>query len=260
MKYKLTALLFVLILSMPFVAGADSTTGGDISFDIQPKTVGVSTQSRNVMLTIQATIYDTPYLKYCGVNVKQFWWGVYEVLPYQADGKIAGAYQNYTPYDYNTDHFDLSRQVTLPARTASPTRQFYAIITCYSNFNTNGHSIVTKSSIISVNQQNSVDGGGGNGGGGTNPGANLDFNDPLQTQTIADLFDGILSFALWIGIPIAIAMIVYSGILFLFAGSNPGTVTKARTILMYSVIGLAIMLIGKGFLTLIQSILDLANG
>lgn len=68
--------------------------------------------------------------------------------------------------------------------------------------------------------------------------------------------------AQWIfnlAIPIAVAMIVYAGILFLTAAGEPAKVTKAREVLMYAVIGLAIILIGSGFVTLIQSILELGG-
>lgn len=68
--------------------------------------------------------------------------------------------------------------------------------------------------------------------------------------------------AQWIfnlAIPIAVAMIVYSGILFLTAAGEPAKVTKARDVLKYAVIGLAIILIGSGFVTLIKSILELGG-
>lgn len=106
----------------------------------------------------------------------------------------------------------------------------------------------------------SDDGGGDDGGDKINPGADLSFPNPLQTNNIKKLLNKILSFAMAIGIPIAVVMIVYAGIMFLISQGNPSQVTKARTILMYAVIGLAVILIGKGFLTLIQSILDLGNG
>ena len=93
-----------------------------------------------------------------------------------------------------------------------------------------------------------------------NPGLDLSFPDPLKSQTVMELLNGILSFALQIGIPIAVVMIIYAGVLFLTVGANPSAVGKAKTILLYAVIGLIIILVGKGFLTLIRSILDLANG
>ncbi len=68
--------------------------------------------------------------------------------------------------------------------------------------------------------------------------------------------------AQWIfnlAIPIAVAMIVYAGILFLTAAGDTSKVTKAKEVLKYAVIGLAIILIGSGFVTLIQSILELGG-
>ena len=60
-----------------------------------------------------------------------------------------------------------------------------------------------------------------------------------------------------LAIPIAVIMIIYAGVLFLTAQGNPTTITKAKDVLKYAVIGLAIILIGNGFVTLIQSILKL---
>lgn len=90
-------------------------------------------------------------------------------------------------------------------------------------------------------------------------GSPFSFENPLKSKTILGLLDGILGLAMWIGIPIAVIMILYSGILFLFSQGNSGALTKARLILQYAIIGLIVILVGKGFLTLIQSILDLRN-
>ncbi|MBI2062491.1 MAG: hypothetical protein HYT64_02280 [Candidatus Yanofskybacteria bacterium] len=62
-----------------------------------------------------------------------------------------------------------------------------------------------------------------------------------------------------LAIPIAVAMIVYAGILFLTSKGDTGQVTKARDVLKYAVIGLVIILIGSGFVTLIQSVLELGG-
>lgn len=116
---------------------------------------------------------------------------------------------------------------------------------------------------------------GGGGGGGTGsgcdtpgqpacrPGASqsYDFEITNPLKGGADDFSELVKIiAQWIfnlAIPIAVAMIVYAGILFLTAAGEPAKVTKAKDVLKYAVIGLAIILIGSGFVTLIQSILDL---
>lgn len=118
-------------------------------------------------------------------------------------------------------------------------------------------------------------GGTGTGGGGTGGGTSggdrtgktktygfdLTEDNPLKGGA-SDFTSLVKIIAQWIfnlAIPIAVAMIVYSGILFLTAAGETAKVTKAREVLKYAVIGLAIILIGSGFVTLIQSILELGG-
>lgn len=98
----------------------------------------------------------------------------------------------------------------------------------------------------------------------TTPGTSQTFkfklDNPLgDNKTILDLIGVIATWLFNIAIPIAVAMIVYSGVMFLWSQGDPGRVKKARDILLYTVVGLAIILIGKGFITLIQSILELGS-
>ncbi|MEK7138928.1 MAG: hypothetical protein AAB799_01985, partial [Patescibacteria group bacterium] len=58
---------------------------------------------------------------------------------------------------------------------------------------------------------------------------------------------------------IAVIMIVYAGVIFLTSRGEPAKVTQAKQILLYAVVGLAIIMIGKGFITLIESILNLGT-
>jgi hypothetical protein len=105
-------------------------------------------------------------------------------------------------------------------------------------------------------------------------GGNCDFSSAGSTQTgsfeipnplkggASDFTSLVKIIAQWIfnlAIPIAVAMIVYAGILFLTAAGEPAKVTKAKDVLKYAVIGLAIIMIGSGFVTLIKSILELGG-
>lgn len=87
----------------------------------------------------------------------------------------------------------------------------------------------------------------------------LDFEikNPLKIESFLEFFSAITVWLTNIAIPIAVILIVYAGILFLTAGAVPANITKARTILTYVVVGLAIILIGRGFITLIESVLNL---
>jgi len=54
--------------------------------------------------------------------------------------------------------------------------------------------------------------------------------------------------------------ILYAGFLMLTAGPNPGKVKQARTIIWNVVLALAIIFIGRGFITLIKSVIELGGG
>ncbi len=89
----------------------------------------------------------------------------------------------------------------------------------------------------------------------------FEITNPLKGG-VTDFTSLIKIIAQWIfnlAIPIAVAMIVYAGILFLTAQGEPAKITKAKDVLKYAVIGLAIILIGSGFVTLIQSVLELGG-
>lgn len=84
--------------------------------------------------------------------------------------------------------------------------------------------------------------------------------NPLEANNLLELIDVITTWLFNLAIPIAVVMIVYSGVLFLTSKGDIGKVGQAKKILLYAVIGLAIILIGKGFITLIESILNLGTG
>jgi len=77
---------------------------------------------------------------------------------------------------------------------------------------------------------------------------------------ITDLINIITDWIFNLSMPIAVMLIIYAGVLYLTAGAVTANVTKARNVLTYTVLGLAIIFIGKGFITLIESILTLGSG
>ena len=84
------------------------------------------------------------------------------------------------------------------------------------------------------------------------------IDNPLagKAENGIDLLAIIAHFVFQLGVPVAVIVIIYSGILFLVSRDKPAIVLKATNGLKYAAIGLAILLIGKGFVSLIQSILS----
>lgn len=83
------------------------------------------------------------------------------------------------------------------------------------------------------------------------------LDNPLQANNLIELIDVLATWLFNLAIPVVVIMIVYAGVMFLTSRGDTGQVTKARQILLYAVVGFAIILIGKGFITLIESILNL---
>ena len=76
------------------------------------------------------------------------------------------------------------------------------------------------------------------------------------TDNIIDLIAVLANFIFQLGVPVAVIIIIYSGILYLVSADRPAMVQKATNGLKYAAIGLAVLLIGKGFVSLVQSILN----
>jgi hypothetical protein len=101
----------------------------------------------------------------------------------------------------------------------------------------------------------------GPGGGNKPQDVRIDFSieNPIESEDFLELIGQITTWIFNLAIPIAVAMIVYAGVMFLISRGDISKITKAKNILLYAVIGLTIIFIGKGFITLIESILNLGK-
>src|SRR3989344_2503016 len=186
--------------------------------------------------------------------------------------------------DFSFSKAAVSRQSGSANTPNLPNRKFYAEFSCN---RATGAVPITRSSDESV----TVNAGSGCGGPGqpgcsdgtcnnngicdageisatcgdcpVAPGATQSFlfsiPNPLQANNLVELIDVLATWLFNIAIPITVAMIVYAGIIFLISKGEPAKITQAKNILLYAVVGFAIILIGKGFITLIESILNLGG-
>ncbi|OGN27548.1 MAG: hypothetical protein A3A33_05000 [Candidatus Yanofskybacteria bacterium RIFCSPLOWO2_01_FULL_49_25] len=87
-----------------------------------------------------------------------------------------------------------------------------------------------------------------------------DIPNPIGYDNLADLAVHVGEVLMQIAIPIAMLIIIWSGIRMITSRGNTEAITSARKTLWYAILGLAVLFIGQGFVTLIQSILALRNG
>lgn len=87
----------------------------------------------------------------------------------------------------------------------------------------------------------------------------LEFPNPLAVKDFTELVGTIQTWLFYLALPIAVIMIVVSGIIMMASGGDPGRFGQAKKMLLWAVVGLAVILIGEGFLKLIESIINLKN-
>lgn len=134
-----------------------------------------------------------------------------------------------------------------------------AITSCFDNCMSKGND----ASTCNVTCKTSGQTGPGTGPPASNPGTgpavpmgNATMPNFFGYTTISELITALADFIInFIAIPLAVIMIIYAGFLFVTAGGNEEKIRRARRNLLWTVIGVAIILSAKVLITYIQSLL-----
>jgi len=84
----------------------------------------------------------------------------------------------------------------------------------------------------------------------------MEIPNPVGTNTFEGLVQNVAKWFYYIMVPLASIVILYAAFLFLTSGGDEEKVKKAKRAITYAVVGIAIILIGAGFITLIKSLLS----
>lgn len=79
--------------------------------------------------------------------------------------------------------------------------------------------------------------------------------NPLASANFEDLVNTVIMFLIKISIPIATIMFVIAGIVFVTAAGDPAKFKKAKDIMVYTGVGLAVILVASGLIKVLQSLL-----
>jgi hypothetical protein len=94
-----------------------------------------------------------------------------------------------------------------------------------------------------------------NTGGTTNTLVN-----PINVSSLDGLVSKILGIAIIVAVPIAALLIIYAGFMYVLAQGDPKKVATAHQILLWTVVGIAIILGAWAMVQIIQgTVLDIAN-
>lgn len=83
----------------------------------------------------------------------------------------------------------------------------------------------------------------------------IEITNPLKHQTFEELIKAIIVFLRNLALTATALVIVLSGFYFVTAAGDPAKVTKAKQMILYALIGLAIVLAAEGIVTLIEKVI-----
>lgn len=81
------------------------------------------------------------------------------------------------------------------------------------------------------------------------------FTNPLASPTFEDFIKNVVLFLIYIGIGFFPLMLIYAGYLLVTAEGNPNALEEAKRIFFYSIVGLGIVFMAYGLITLVKKII-----
>lgn len=86
------------------------------------------------------------------------------------------------------------------------------------------------------------------------------IENPLTADTFEEVLDRLINFIFWVGITVAPVMLIIAGFMLVTAMGDPKRVETAKKMILYTLIGLAIVILAKGLIAVLKSILGVATG
>jgi hypothetical protein len=88
----------------------------------------------------------------------------------------------------------------------------------------------------------------------------VEFQNPLEYETFGELVDAIISFIFYVAVVAAPLMIIIGAFYLLTAGGDPKRVGTGKNVIIYTLIGLAIILLARGIIAVIESVIGVKIG
>jgi hypothetical protein len=82
------------------------------------------------------------------------------------------------------------------------------------------------------------------------------IDNPLSASTFEEFIQDIIDLIFWIGIIITPLMILIGGFYFLTSAGNPQRVQTAKKVIFWTIVGLLIVLLAKGVISMLRQILE----
>jgi magnesium-transporting ATPase (P-type) len=81
--------------------------------------------------------------------------------------------------------------------------------------------------------------------------------NPLTSGDLEDIIENLIDFIFTIAFVLAPLMVIYAGLLFMTAGGNASKIEQAKNIIIWTLIGLIIVLLARGLIAIIKQLLGI---
>jgi len=88
----------------------------------------------------------------------------------------------------------------------------------------------------------------------------IEFQNPLDYDTFGELVDKLITFIFNIAVVICPLMIIIGAFYILTAGDDPKRVETGKNIITYTLIGLAVILLARGLIAMIEQVIGVRIG
>jgi len=89
--------------------------------------------------------------------------------------------------------------------------------------------------------------------------ADVTITNPITATSVEALVEGVTNFIFWVATALVPLMIVIGAFYFVTSAGNPRQIDTAKKIILYTLIGYAIILISKGLIIIVRDILGVSS-
>lgn len=82
----------------------------------------------------------------------------------------------------------------------------------------------------------------------------IEIPNPLKADTFEELVDSLIDFIFKMAMAVAPIMIIIAGFIFVTSGGDPRGVQKAKDMLLYTAIGISVIVLSKGLIEVIKQL------
>ncbi|OGN11682.1 MAG: hypothetical protein A3B91_05175 [Candidatus Yanofskybacteria bacterium RIFCSPHIGHO2_02_FULL_41_29] len=244
------------------------------NFDLNPKTCKIPNQTNpsvSLSMTFKITVDPSQLQGVCGSGTNFLTWGIKEDdhSALTVDQVVFGGVNYVINLNSVLYTDDLSGPIVLQTNLfdLNNGNDYYAIFYCPATIAGYAYKQITASNPINIKYTSGgnycVTSGAQPVQGGTTKTYNWSVINPLASlpggSQPKNVFDAILLVSNWIlniAGALIILLIIYSGVQFMISRGNPGEINKAKSIIWWALVGFAVILIGKGFLFVIEAVLN----